>query len=182
MSYAFEAVSMIEATQKKLREARFFLNHLETENRRAVRSEPEAFDYLMSAFVSAARSVTFTLQAEEKVNYDRWFPKWLACRSKEDQALLTLMVSQRNAEQKQGGGDRRIEWEYVSVTGLSSEELGGRVFWSAPPGEPPPQVGRQIRFLEHGGQETEALAACKRYYAFLAELVTQFIGCGEGPG
>ena len=166
---------MIEATQKKLREARFFLDHLEAENRRAVRNEPEAFDYFMSAFVSAARSVTFALQAEEKAKYDQWFPGWCAARPEEDRTLLTLMVSQRNAEQKRGGGDRRIEWEDVPVTGLSSEELGGRVFLSAPPGVPPPQVGRPIRYLEHGGQESEALSACKRYYALLAELVESFV-------
>ncbi len=59
---------MIEAAQKKLREAWFFLSHLETENRRAVRNEPEAFDHFMSAFVSAARSVTFALQVESFIN------------------------------------------------------------------------------------------------------------------
>ena len=117
---------MIEATQKKLREARFFLSHLATENRRAVRNEPEAFDYFMSAFVSAARSVTFALQAEEKAKYEQWFPGWLAAHPEEDRKLLTLMVSQRNAEQKQGGGDRRVEWEYISVTELSSEALAAK--------------------------------------------------------
>lgn len=40
---AAEVVLMIEATQKKLREARFFLTHLETENRRAVRNEAGQF-------------------------------------------------------------------------------------------------------------------------------------------
>ena len=166
---------MIEAAQKKLREAQFFLSHLETENRRAVRNEPEDFDYFMSAFVSAARSVTFAIQAEEKAKYDQWFPGWCATRPEEDQTLVTLMVSQRNAEQKQGGRDRRIEWEYVPVTGLSSEELGGRMFWSALPVVPAPHIGRPIRYLEHGGQESEALSACKRYHALLAELVENFI-------
>ena len=86
------------------------------------------------------------------------------------------MVSQRNAEQKQGGGDRRVEWEYVLVTELSSEALGGQVFWSAPPGvPPPPQVGRPVRYLDQGGQESEALSACKRYCALSTELVESFV-------
>jgi len=166
---------MIEATQKKLREARFFLSHLEAENRRAVRNEPEAFDYFMSAFVSAARSVTFALQAEEKAKYDQWFPGWLAARPEEDRKLLNLMVSQRNAEQKQGGGERRVEWEYVPVTGLSPEELGGRVFCSAPPGVPPLQVGRPVRYLDQEGQESEALSSCRRYCTLLTDVVESFI-------
>jgi len=166
---------MIEGTQKKLREARFFLSRLDTESRRTVRNEPEAFDYFMSAFVSAARSVTFALQAEEKAKYKQWFPGWLATRPEEDEKLLKLMVSQRNAEQKHGGGDRRTEWDYVPVTQLSSEELGGQVFWSAPPGVPPPEVGRPVRYLDHGGEQSDALSACKRYYALLAELVQGFI-------
>jgi hypothetical protein len=32
-----------------------------------------------------------------------------------------------------------------------------------------------IRYFEHGGQESEALSACKRYYALLVELVESFI-------
>jgi hypothetical protein len=168
---------MIEATQKKLREARFFLSHLETQNRRAVRNEPEAFDYFMSAFVSAARSVTWALQAEEKAKYDEWFPDWLAARPEEDRKLLSLMVKQRNAEHKKGGGDRRVEWEYVPVTELSYDALGGlEFFWNAPLlGVPPPQVGRPVRYLDQGGQESEALSACKRYCALLTELVESFI-------
>jgi hypothetical protein len=166
---------MIEATQKKLREARFFLSQLATENRRAVRNEPEAFDFFMSAFVSAARSVTFALQAEEKAKYDRWFADWRETLAEKDRALLTMMVSQRNAEQKEGGADRRIEWEYVSVLELSSEELGGKVTWGGPPGSPPPRVGRPIRYLGQGGHELEALTACERYYALLAELVGSFV-------
>jgi hypothetical protein len=46
---------MLEQTQKKLREAEFFLGQLRAEAHR----EPEVFDYYLSAFVSAGRSVTF---------------------------------------------------------------------------------------------------------------------------
>jgi hypothetical protein len=162
---------MYEAAQKKLREARFFLRHLETENRRAVRQEPEAFDYFISAFVSAARCVTFALQAEAKLKYDQWFPGLLAGRPEADRKLLNLMVTQRNAEQKQGGADRRVEWEYVPVTELSREELGGEVSWWGFPGDPPPRVGRPVRYLNEGGQESEALSTCKRYCVLLTELV-----------
>ena len=93
----------IEATQKKLREARFFLRQIEVENRRAVRNEPEAFDFYFSAFVSAARSVTLTLQSEEKAKYDQWFSGWLSARSEEDRQLLNLMKSQRGMTSRSRG-------------------------------------------------------------------------------
>ncbi|GAF68271.1 unnamed protein product, partial [marine sediment metagenome] len=47
---------MINATQKKLREARFFLQHLNMEGRKVGCNEPEAFEFFLSAFLSAARS------------------------------------------------------------------------------------------------------------------------------
>lgn len=166
---------MIDDTQKKLREARFFLNKLESEHKRAVRNEPEAFGFYMSAFLSAARSVTFALQKEEKQKYDQWFPGWLAARGEDERELLALMTEQRNQEQKEGGGTRRAEWECIPVTELSREELGGQVFWSAPVGVPEPQVGRLVHYFVRGGEESEALSACIRYYDLLAELVETFM-------
>ena len=56
---------MIEATQKKLREARFFVRLLNQVSQEAVRNEPEAFEFYLSAFLLAARSTTFALQYEE---------------------------------------------------------------------------------------------------------------------
>ena len=60
---------MIEATQKKLGEAQFFFYRLLNEAQKPVRSEPEIFEFYLSAFLSAARSVTFVLQYEEKTKY-----------------------------------------------------------------------------------------------------------------
>jgi len=172
---------MIEATQKKLRETRFFLGLLEKENRLVFRNEPEAFDYLMSAFVSTARSVTFALQAEEKDKYDRWMPGWWEAHSREDRDLMDLMKEQRNSEQKKGCGDRRIEREHVPFTELLCEGLGVRVSWCAPPGVPPPQLERCTQYLNDKGQEPEALEACRRYCVLLTELVDDFIRAHSAP-
>jgi hypothetical protein len=62
---------MIDATQRKLREAQFFLRKLHEESRRLARNDPEESAFYLSAFLSAARSVTFALQAEEKEKYDK---------------------------------------------------------------------------------------------------------------
>ena len=96
---------MIEATQKKLREARFFLSYLETENRRAVRNEPEAFDYFMSAFVSAARSVTFCSPGGRESEV-RPVVRWLARRSprrRSEVAHINGISTERRAEARGRG-------------------------------------------------------------------------------
>ena len=50
---------------KKLREAEFFLRHLEGAVDAHVSADnPEVAEFYFSAFLSAARSVTFTLEAE----------------------------------------------------------------------------------------------------------------------
>jgi hypothetical protein len=54
-------------TQYKLEEARFFLQLLEDHWRHAPH-----FDYFLSAFVAAARSVTWIMRSE----YSRRFPEW----------------------------------------------------------------------------------------------------------
>jgi hypothetical protein len=56
---------MIEATRRKLDEARFFYGHLVKERERSLRFDPREFRFYFSAFIQAARSVTWTLGNEE---------------------------------------------------------------------------------------------------------------------
>jgi hypothetical protein len=75
---------MIEATQDKLEESRFFLRHLRREADRAANlgeGSGAAFGHFLSAFVSAARSVPWVLHAEEKEKYDAWIERWNVTRS-----------------------------------------------------------------------------------------------------
>jgi hypothetical protein len=75
---------MIAATERTLSEAQFFLQCLRAESTKPVRNEPEAFSFYLSALLSAARSVTFALQFEEKEKDDAWFPEWFAKRGDDD--------------------------------------------------------------------------------------------------
>lgn len=47
---------MLSRTQKKLREAEFFLGHLIRENSSVENRQPEAADFHLSSFFTAARS------------------------------------------------------------------------------------------------------------------------------
>ncbi len=107
---------MIEATQKKLREAKFFLRLLSQTTQKVIGIEPEAFESYLSAFLSAARSVTFALQYEEKENYDAWFPTWFSNRSEDDKQLLHFLKEQRNFVEKRGGADISVHLEFIPIT------------------------------------------------------------------
>lgn len=95
---------MYPVTERKLREARFFLRKLQ-EKAQTVVGDPEEFGFFLSALLSAGRSVTFALQVENKDGYDAWFPVWLEKQNQEDQDLFKFMNNQRVKEVHQGGAD-----------------------------------------------------------------------------
>ena len=105
---------LIERTQKKLRKAQFFLGNLGHESR-VPGNEHEAFDHYLSAFLSAARSVTFALQIKDKERYDRIFPKWQNNLANEDRDMLKHMNEQRVAEVHNKGAKTTVEWEMVPM-------------------------------------------------------------------
>jgi hypothetical protein len=91
---------VIEATQDKLDEARFFLSKLRQEKQRQeqlFRTDPKEFRYYVHAFLSAARSVRWVLQCEEPEKYKAWTDIWAAKDNDADKELLKLMNEQRVA-------------------------------------------------------------------------------------
>jgi hypothetical protein len=67
----------IPETDRKLREAAFFLRLLTIEEGSPVRNDPEAFGFYLSAFLSAGRSVTWVLQSEAGGgdDYRSWYDR-----------------------------------------------------------------------------------------------------------
>jgi hypothetical protein len=65
---------MIERTRTKLDEARFFYGHL-VKQQKPFRHDPRAFRFYFSAFIQAARSVTWSLGNEEPEKWKAWEPK-----------------------------------------------------------------------------------------------------------
>jgi hypothetical protein len=173
---------MIESTQKKLREARFFAQQFNRASQQPVQSEPEEAEYYLSAFLSAARAVTFALQHEEKDKYGdwrvkgSWSEKWFSGRSQEDQALLKAMVTHRNAVQKRGGPEMNQESEYFPVTEMRTDNRQHPAYgfhWYGPPGTPAPTVGMPVYSFRGSGDEVTA--DCQRYLELLDNLVRDFI-------
>ena len=169
---------MLEATQKKLHEASFFFRLLNKESEKFVRHEPEAVGFLLNAFLSAARSVTFALQYEEKDRYDAWFPGWLDKMSQEDQRLLNFLKEQRNYAEKRGGAEVNMVWECVPVTEVKSNHAGHPAYgfsWFGPPGIALPRVGRAVHSFELSGDHQKVTSVCNQYLAILDKLVRDFL-------
>jgi hypothetical protein len=103
---------MYPVTERKLREARFFLRKLQ-EKAQAVVGDPEEFGFYLSALLSAGRSVTFALQVENKDGYDAWFPVWFEKQNQQDQDLFKFMNNQRVKEVHQGAADVDKQVEFI---------------------------------------------------------------------
>lgn len=168
---------MIERTKKKLREAQFFLAKLQRESQTRPPSEPEATEFYLSAFLSAARSVTFALQYEEKNKYDTWFPGWLERRTSDERKLLDFLKIQRNYAQKRGRAEVTSAWQYVPVTKARWEQGAHPAYevrWWGPPGTPPPEVGVLLYRFRGAGDDTDVTATCDRGLGLLTGLVQAF--------
>jgi hypothetical protein len=169
---------MIEATQKKLRETQFFLRLLFHADQEVVRTEPEAFEFYLNAFLSAARSVTFALQYEERDKYEEWFPDWGNNLSEEDRQLLDFLKKQRNHSEKRGGAEVDVDWEFIPITEVGSDNHGHPAYgfhWFGPPGMPAPRVAVMLHSFELSGAPQAVIAACTRYADILERLVRDFI-------
>jgi hypothetical protein len=64
------------ATQKKLREARFFYDLLVSAEKQIMKQNGEASDFYLSAFLTATRSVSSVLETEEKQRFRPWYKQW----------------------------------------------------------------------------------------------------------
>ncbi len=171
----------IPRTQKKLREARFFLAKLKAEAS-TTHLDREDFEFYLSAFLAAGRSVTFALQFEQKALYDGWYPGWRATLTPDDAELFDFMKGQRNTTLKQGQATTDDAIEYIPVTELrqpTGRHLAYGFHWFGPPGMPPPSVGVKVYRFVVGDKKEEVLESCQRYMRSLEDLVTSFVAAHQ---
>jgi len=166
---------VIPHTQRKLREARFFLELLR-DRAGDFPLDSENVGFFLSAFLSAARSVTLVLQVEEKDKYDAVYPAWEATLADQDRGLLRYMNGQRVAEVHKVGAAVASSVEYRKVSEMRVERGGRwRVIFTAPPGAPPPEMGFAVHHFKVGDNLVDVRAACTRYLKLLEELVGRFL-------
>jgi hypothetical protein len=155
---------MIEKTQRRLRQARFFYEHLLDPPRTTIIAS-DAFVFYFSAFIQAARTVTWTLKNEETEKWKAWEPKWRAKRSTDEQKLLDITNEFRIDEEKKGGTNLYVdlEQEALDITPVDSHTTQFTL-----------RLRLSFHYLEDEETKQEATALCRRYLNFLEKMVKDF--------
>lgn len=175
------SMAHIEATKFKLAEAEFFYEKIAELGRRAAVYEPAAFRFYFSAFLSAARSVTFVLQSEAKDQYDAWFPSWLNARASDQAALLVSFNSERVAAIHQRGvriqqGTEPVPFrEWLAAAAREGVQVFGNF------GATQPDMEGMTWFFRFDGAEVEAVQAARNYLDILQKLVNDFESAHAAP-
>lgn len=169
---------MLDRTHKKLREAHFFLTAAQEANQSQIfRKEPEALEFYISAFVSAARSVTFAMSMDEGKSTEDWTVDWiLRLPNASDRKLMKFFNIQRVKTIHRGAMDIEEVTSTASFIEFAREmSMGGASvsFVTSPPGTPQNTFTKfELKFK--GLPDGSPVAYCQRYMALLAELVADF--------
>ena len=168
-------MTTLDHTQKKLREARFFLEHLRT----GTMPDPETFEFFLSAFLSAALGVRLALMNEGQPKAGPWIKAWQKQKencSDEERKLLYELKEQRNKEHHQRGADMSIEWEPIPfIEYLTRTHDYFRVSWFGPIGTEPSHVKYPTSTFRLGSGKVEVVDSCARYFGLLERMVREFM-------
>lgn len=161
----------MQRVDKKLREAHFFLGKMVKRATMAF-GDHEEFDFFLSGFLSAARSVDYRLRHVSPA-YSQFRVAWDGLLSTEDTTLIKAMVDDRNVEVHEAGSSRG-ETEVRVPAWSSYEDASGIVTVSAPPGTLPAEIIKPTYFFIIDGRQTPVLDACRHYLGLLERLVREF--------
>jgi hypothetical protein len=170
---------MIEGTKKKLREAGFFLQRLVEEERHIYRPEPEARDFYLSAFLSAARSVGDFIGVEEGERYREWFEHRKLSLSDEERDLLRFTNDQRVQSVHIRGPNVQANITHAPIHELQRElhERGGSLEIRAGgvPGSPLPLPKVEKSTLSFSElPDSDVSDVCGRYLELLARVLSEY--------
>jgi hypothetical protein len=164
-------LNIIEDVEKKLSEARFFLEKMIDHERMASRD----FDFYLSAFLNAGRTVDYRLRREQKAIYPTWRTAWDAALAQEQQDLIKFMVDERNVEVHRGGSSRVVKTENREVGPGTHSLATGTHEVSAPPDVFPAAIIRtHAYYFTIDGIDRKATEACGEYLRLLEQMVAAF--------
>jgi hypothetical protein len=171
------ATQHTEATRKKLREAEFFLHRLASVDKGTViNTDPEAADFYLSAFLSAARAVGWTLKRERTAEWDAWnHTGWFTTLSKDENALWDFLRDQRNMVHKEGAPELTCTVTPVSLMEFVREQSlqGNQIFFNTGiPATPLTFNKLEKSFTAHPGQTLSEV--CQPLLDLVTRMVAKF--------
>jgi len=170
----------IPESERKLREARFFLERM---RERAVTyvGDPEEFRYYLSAFLAAAAS-TEDILGKELSKSKRVLQDCYWKLSLEDSWCLCDLREHRNDELHREGDYVRSEFRDVPVSDAPRDRrhpaYGMHDF--SPPGTPATTIRGVFWYLDAGGQREPVLEPCEGILGALDRLVSH-VRSASGP-
>jgi len=186
----------IESVEKKLREAEYFLAQMREQEIRAF-GDKEPFDFQLSAFLNAGRTVGYRLCHLHGSAYKAWRKRWNASNPKDDD-LIKFFADDRDIDVHQLGSSREVKQKAVPVRGHYSDKSGSMEVFSTPlplanahdvpPDERHAVIHKPAYFFTIDGAEQKATEACAEYLDSLKRMVAQFgadnVGdkCGQTCG
>jgi hypothetical protein len=163
----------LEQVEKKLREADFFLSKMVEQEGHAF-GDKEPFDFYLSAFLNAARTVDYRLVHEQKAAYKPWRDKWDSTLTPDQRTLIKFLVDDRIAEVHASGSRRNVAQEDIKVIDSDTSSIL-EIF--APPGTPPAIIRKPVYNFSVAGVERRAVDACKEYLQLLIRMASEFKAC-----
>lgn len=164
---------VISDTKKKLREAIFFLKQLGLVV--AQTDGPlEHAEFYFSAFFSAARSVTFVLEAERPDVYTEFSDKWRAGLTVAEQSLFSRFTFARNYALKRVTPSVDLDRAKSKLDPYSGLPPELRFFFSEDEDHQMPGYRVLTGKLKPGEPTVELLPLCREYASLLERLVGDF--------
>jgi hypothetical protein len=163
----------IGRVERKLREAQFFLREVRAAADRDG-GDPEVFDFYLSAFLSAAKSVEMLLKDGWEKTYGPWREAWDSRLSPADKRLMDFVATDRNHEVHRAGSRREARDTEIKLAAGTSY-LDGSTMVTGPPGMPDAAtIIKPDYYFTIGGAEARVPEVCAAHLALLHRLVRDF--------
>jgi len=159
----------MSAVDKKLREAHFFLRKMRERVAMAF-GDHEEFDFLLSGFLSAGRSLDYRLR-HTVLGYAAFRATWDTQLTQAEAALIKFLVDDRNFEVHEAGSTRQQAEDRIPVAGTYQDASGTLTVFSAV-GTPAPEIIKPTYYFNIAGKRVNVLEACAEYHRLLERLVT----------
>ena len=160
---------------KKLKEANFFFAKMRERAAMAFGNHEE-FDFYLSAFLSAARSVTFRLENERSDEYKKFRDSYFKKLSPDDDEIFKFMNEERVHEIHKKGSMRDCRDEPIPVYDSYQDKSGSVKIFTTPglSEGPPATISKPEYFYEINGIKRSVISVCKQYLGLLDSLIKNF--------
>jgi hypothetical protein len=169
----------IARVHKTIEEAQLFLGKM-NEQERQIAGDKQPFDYYLSAFLNAARTVDYRLRHEQGATYPRWRDAWNTRLTLEQRGLMKFIADDRREEVHDSGSSRTVGQEGVKF-GIGEHRLpdGSTLIVGGIPkvlsGIDPAVVAYKPTYsFTINGTERKVTEACTEHLGLLRQMVTEF--------